>query len=402
MALGLKVDTKRKAEALLSEERASCLLFFAGFSIWLVWKYISITVLALPGESRINSAVHALTWLLLAVPAIRALLDADTRVPSLGIVAIGLISKLVTGEVDLLDLSILLCASRGISFKEICSCVLKLIAPLFVLTVVLSQLGAITNYEFTRGAIVRYGLGFLYSTFSSMLFMYLTMIYFYIYDLRPPFASYIVVVLIDVALFTMTNTRAPFCLVLLLCLVSLAFRVDKVRQAWIASVTKPIKYFPCAVMVVSLAVTVAYNPQMAVWSRLNTITSNRIAQTQNALTTYGVEPFGQYVDLKGNALEPGDSDGTSLMEDGDRNFVDSSFMSCLIKKGYITTLLLLFVLTRATNKAYETRDYAGCIVLAVVYLSTAFDIQLLQLVYNTFLFYIWGLFVSKTKESETI
>lgn len=394
MELHLEKLKESKAVSFLFEERVNRALFFAGFTLYLLWKFHCITVMSLPEGSRIYTVVHLLVWVLLAVPLLKAVLTKETRIPTVALLGVGIIIKVTTSDIEMIDLAILLSAGYGVDFRDICKHALKVMLPLLVLTVLLALFGVIANYPFTRGSTIRYGLGFSYSVFPSMLFMYLTMVYLYFYDLKPPAISYPVILLINIFLYVMTDTRSPFLLVFLLCAISIAYRFAKTNQ-WLVWLSKLVKFLPCLIMLVSVAVTVVFNSQSGVWQKLNKVTSNRLIQTQSALNDYGVKPFGQYINLKGNALGLGDSDGSSLYEDEDvdKNFIDSSFMSCLIRKGWITAALLIFVLTVAASGAYKNGNYAACLILAVIFASTAFDIQLLRVLYNTFLFYVWQTFM---------
>ena len=394
MELHFEKLKESKAVSFPFEERINRVLFFAGFTLYLLWKFHSITVMSLPEGSRIHTVVHLLVWVLLAVPLIKAVLTKETRFSTIVLLGAGLIIKVTTSDIEMIDLAILLSAGHRVDFRDICKHALKVMLPLLVLTVLLALLGVISNYPFMRGSTIRYGLGFSYSVFPSMLFMYLTMVYLYVYDLKPPVISYPIILLINIGLYVMTDTRSPFLLVFSLCGISIAYRFAKTNQ-WLVRLSKLVKFLPCLIMLISIAVAVAYNSQSDVWQKLNKVTSNRLIQTQSALNDYGVKPFGQYINLRGNALGLGDSDGSSLYEDedADKNFIDSSFMSCLIRKGWVTAALLVLVLTVAASGAYKNGNYAACLILAVIFASTAFDIQLLQVLYNTFLFYIWQSFI---------
>ncbi len=408
MATTLIGKLKKKFPVCFNDARASenlsRLLFFAGFTLWLVWKFSCITVMSLPEGSRVYTVIHLLVWALLAVPVVSALLVKEWRVQSMSLLAVGLISKLVSDDVELLDLAILLAGSQNIEFRDICKHVLRIVPALLLLTVVVAELGFMTNYDgFSRDGSVRYALGFSYCVLPCILFMYLTAVYLYFSDFKPPVLAYFVIIAVNVWLYWMTDTRSSFYLVMLLCCLSVATRLSQLASNLMIVIAKCVQFLPVVIMAVSLFASFAYNSHDSSWAKLNNLTSNRIAQTQNSLFKYGVKPFGQNINLKGNALALGDVDGSSLIDENtDRNFVDSSFMSSLIRKGYIVTVLLLIVLTVAAHKACEMEDYVGCCILGVIFISTALDIQLLRLLYNTFLFYIWQTFVDKRKTASSL
>lgn len=393
MELDLKRLKESKAASFLFDEKLNRALFFAGFSLYLFWKFHCITVMSLPEGSRVYTVIHLLVWVLLAAPAFSGFLKGDSRCRISILVAlfVGAALKVSADNITVVDLALLFAAGAWAEFRSIAKYFLLIVGVCLALTIALSQLGVIVDYPFPRGSDFRHGLGFSYCTYPSLLFMYLVFAYLYLKGSAVRWCSYAAILVIDVAMYLATDSRSPFGLVILACLVSfLCTRVLK-DSLVLKGAAYAVRFLPLIIMAVSLVVTLTYDPSSSVWAKVNSISSNRIAQTQASLEKYGVKPFGQYIDFETNVLDLGASGLEKKVYDSsaDRNYVDSSFMSSLLTKGLVTTVFLFVFLYAGCSGAYESGDYLGCGVLAVVFLSAAFDTQLLSLLYDVFLFYLW-------------
>lgn len=393
MELNLKKLKEDKVVSLFFDARVNRTLFFAGFILCLLWKFHCITAMSLPEGSRIYTIIHLLVWLMLALPALEGFVKGDSRFRIMvgTAVFVGAAVKVCSDDIGLLDIAILCAASSRIDFRDIARCFLIVVGASLVLTVALSQLGVIVDYPFSRGSEIRHGLGFSYCTYPSLLFMYLALAYLYLRGAKIRWYEYLVVLAIDVALYVATGSRSPFGLVFVACVVSFLFVRLFNGSAILKGIAFTVRFLPMLIMVISLVLTIAYDSNSSVWNKLNNVTSNRIAQTHASLEKYGVKPFGQYINFKGNALYMGQSGDEALVieEGADRNYIDNSFMQSLVTKGIITTALCLLLLYAGCAGAYENGDYFGCCLLAIVFLSVSFDPQLLNYLYNVFLFYMW-------------
>lgn len=384
----IKLDAVRTS---LLNERASRMLFFAGFTLWLVWKFNCITVMSLPEGSIVYTLIHLLVWVLLALPAVAGFVEGDKRIEIAIAILVGVAVKFCADDVSLVDLAILFAASENIDFKVIAKHSALVVGFMLSATVVLSLLGVIVDYPFTRGTEIRHGLGFSYCTYPSLLYMYLVLVYLYLKGKDLHWYSYTVIIIIDIALFLATDSRSPFALVLLACVISLINAKVSDDFLPLRVLAYLVRFMPVVILAASIALAVCYRPDSGLWQQINRITSGRVSQTQASLAKYGVKPFGQYIKFKGHALYSGNSGTEDLVieEGSDTNFIDSSLMQALVTKGFVTTIAVLCALFSCCSSLYKQKEYLGCSILVVVFISIAFDPQLLNLLYNTFLFYIW-------------
>lgn len=386
-----QVEVKKSKETCgifeMNKERLSVILFYTGYTVWLVWKLASISMFSFAEGSSVNSILHLLSLaILLSSSVVMRIFDNKTILAGL-LCLFGLVVKVSSGNILFVDLALLFYASRCTSFRSIARFSLGLLG-LGSMTIVSATIaGVIPDYLFSRGEAIRHGLGFLYSTNLSHL--YLNIVLLYLFDKREGIscAECLLLLSVDILLFILTDSRNSCGLVAIALVFALAFKWGRASEfervfAWFAR---------CSFGVFTVVLIVAalmFDPADEGWKALNRFTSNRIAQDHASLIKYGVKPFGQEIEFSNRTIAMGETDKTEQQANpqGDPNIVESSFLNILITKGYVTLLLVLFAFWIAMR--HESDRWMSLIMLMIA-AHSAFDFQLTNLLYTTFLMWVW-------------
>ena len=368
-------------------EVVSKVLFYAGYGIWLIWKLVSISMLSFAEGSSVNTMLHALSLMCLLGSAVMfRLFDSETVLASV-LCAFGLIVKMNAGNILFIDLAILFYASRCTDFKGIARFSLGLLGVGSTAIVMGSAIGIIPDYLFTRGETIRHGLGFLYSTNLSHLYLNIVLLILFLKRDDLQLSECLLLFSIDVLIYILTDSRNSCGLVAIALLCACAFKMGRngkldLALAWIARCSFGL------FTVLLLSAALAFNPADEGWKALNRFTSNRIAQDHASLIKYGVKPFGQEIEFSNRTIAMGETDKTEqeANPEGDPNIVESSFLNILITKGYVSLLLVLFGFWIAMRN--ETDRWMSLIMLMIA-AHSAFDFQLTNLLYTTFLMWVW-------------
>lgn len=355
-------------------------------AIYLIWRMLQSSLLAVLTEGWIDTAIHFAILFALVIGEIYFNRPFDkTPVPAALFLLLGCLVWLFSGLPDIIDLTILVWCCRKVDFKDIALISIAIIISLSLLIISLSQLGIIADYIWDPGTRNRHGLGFLYCTTPSHLFLNVALLWIFLRrnDLKAIEVAFILI--IDFVIFFFTGSKNSFalvifalCLWLLLCLFGNKIPgqiIQPLLGQWV---------FPIFALL-SLIASLAYDPALAGWDWLNDILANRLSQTHAALFDYGVMPFGQELPLAGNGLTP---DGVLEQVTGtfDTNFIDNSFMYILLHLGWITLVAAISIFFLLGKRAAIVRDKYLTLALFVMALHAIFDPQLISPVYNTFLF----------------
>ena len=392
-----------------SNKHLSKMTFFVGYGVLLLFRLSVLSLLAFPNGSIQNTLFHFGSLFILAVSSAISVLWEKTPItksciPTLIMFFVGVIQLILVKDALCIDLALVFFASRDIDFREIAKFTLIVEGCGCAAIVLGSVIGLIPNYYNTRSdGTVRYYLGFTYSTLLSHLFLNMVLLVLY---LRRERISYYVIVLlafIDTSIFVLTNSRNSFVLGLAALLAAVilkrgvAGRFRCFGRCMQCCACIAVVLFP----VISLLAALLYNPQNDAWKSANLVLSNRLAQTSASVDRYGWTLFGQDIEFVGNGLVPG-GDGltdAAAHPDGDANFIDNSYVHVLVINGVLVAMATWMALIISAQQCFRNNDSWMAVILLVVALHSLFDPQLLQLVYNTFLFVIWRSIGSKCNSS---
>lgn len=392
LLFGGKVSRKRRA--------ASIGLFYVAYGVWLIWKLISISMLSFPEGSRANTLLHLIVYAAATLSIIAyCRLDKEIAYAAIGL-CLGVAVKHFSGDIVIVDLVLLLFASRNCTFQSIVKFTLALTGLGIITIVTLSQTGVILDYPFPRSGseIVRHGLGFRYCTYLGHLYLNIVMMYIYLRREKISIPACATILLIDIIIFMLTDSRNSFALVVLTVVGSLILRRHSNRPALLKILAPLAKWSFVALFILGLICALAYDSSNKLWSQVNSITSNRIAQDSASIDKYGVTPFGREVEFAGNSLIMGGSteQNKDANPDADRNVIESSFLNLLVVKGAVSLVAVLVVIAHAASTAEKQGDVWMLAILCVIAAHSMFDPQLIDLLYNTFLFWIWKSLMADT------
>ena len=380
-----------------TRERISTILFFIGYGIWLVWKLISVSMFSFSEGAVENTVLHLVSLALLALSSLVTLRLDGAFVLAVLTGLLGVAVFAATGDVVFVDLAVILYAGGITLFKKTATFSLAILFIGSAAIVVSSQIGIIPDYLFPRdGVMSRHGLGFLYCTNLSHLYLGMVLIYLYLRKERAQAIECLAILLIDGAIYYLTDSKNSCGLVLVAVVLFLMVRYFQYgRLCKVLCFLSRWAFVGFTVM--SLIFALAYDSGSETWRTFNRITSNRIAQDNASLMKYGVRSFGQEIEFANRTIAMGETDKIEweTQPSGDRNIVESSFLNILITKGVVSlaAVLLLFwvALRRNTDGLIAT-------IMLVIAAHSAFDFQLINLLYTTFLFYVWNRCANELEE----
>lgn len=382
----------RLLDGMEKKSRISKLLFYLGYGLWITWKFGSITVLSFPEGSLAHTLLHAAVLVLMLTSIILNRPKYSVVVLSGIILITSLLVMMQSGQSILLDLVLMLIASTGYSYRSIAKLTLVLIGALIMMTVCASQIGLIVDYPFSRGETIRHGLGFRYSTYLSHLYLNLVLLYIYLRFNHLSWWEYALIGIVDVYIFVMTDSRNSFALVFLVLFASLMIRVCGQSKLLFRVISCGARFgFICVFAIGSIA-AISYDSASPTWNSINAFTSNRLAQEHTSLLRYGITPFGQEIEFAGNSLIMGESleINKEANKNYDRNVIENSLIKTGVQYGGVSLILVLAAQYIAARYASRNKDLVLLLTLLIVALHSYFDPQLMDLLYTTVWFYVWG------------
>lgn len=129
----------------------------------------------------------------------------------------------------------------------------------------------------------------------------------------------------------------------------------------------------CAGMITA---TVLFSSDNEIWNFIDVKFNSRLMFSKQAIEKYGITLNGQYVIEKGAG---GSTESTDMYF-----FIDSSYISIVIKYGVVFVLLLCVMLSYDMYKFVENKNLVCMIMLFVICMHSVMEHHLIQYWYNPF------------------
>ena len=291
------------------------------------------------------------------------------------------ISSCITTNRSLIQLFIIILATRKYQFSRIVSNVLKIQLFTTFVIVFLAVFNIIPNWHYGRTGlsndVVRYCMGYKSSPYLAQLFFTFSM-YFLTIKKEISFLDLIQLLFGNLLVFFITNTRGQLLFSYILLISSFIIKKSKFSKidllAFIAKILLIIS------PVIIFALTYYYDKNIPIMRWLNTgILSNRLLYGNMALTKYGIHLFGNYIKIVGTSeVITGSASARDVL------VLDSSYIDLLLSNGILIFSIIMALYYKLINYAKKCKDVQLLIIIIVIILHSITDPQMVQIQFNLF------------------
>ncbi len=272
----------------------------------------------------------------------------------------------------------LIYAGAGLSFRQVIKWSLVLKGALLVFVVSCSLLGVIPNYPFVQAIDrIRYGLGFIYCSFTSHYLLLFSMLYIVLRK-RIRWFELVLILGLNYAGFLVTDTKTDLLALGLMLTVTIFLRLFYNKKKVLHVFSYIAFAVPFVFCVVSYWIAKSFDMTSPIWLKADQILNHRIGLSFNALQTYPVYWFGQNIEWVGGSAFL--KDPTSVY-----NYVDNNYLTVLLQFGIVFTFFMCFVYGRAIYISIRKNQLALAAALFVFMVIGLVNPEMRSLGYNTFL-----------------
>lgn len=367
-------------------EKISNILFFTALGLFFTQKTLSISMLNLTGEWwKLTEIIHKTCILLgffkIALDIVEGKYDLKTLFFTTIISVFQCILYLKTGNLSIFILWVFILAAKGIEFEKIIEYSFYINVYLMFFVVASSLFGIVENRIYVRSnGDYRYSLGYQYTTNIANLYMHMIIMYVYWKKKKITIISIVALMVINVAIYRLTDTRNAFGIV---CLILIGAVILKYSD-YFSRPHKWINYiYICSVpffALVSVCATALYNPNISWMNFMNGLFSGRLQLGKAGLEQYGIKLFGNKIEWIGGIIE-------FEINKKAYNYVDSSFVQVLLEFGVIALVMSSLYFVSLNRKAVRHKDVWFGLAVFLIALHSILDPQLMWLEYNPFLLY---------------
>lgn len=385
---------KRKKAKKISEN-----LFLAGCGCNIIYQYlnnVSMFQISWP-----QYTVEVLIAVVLAGLVMRLCTTEEYRVKRLLLyaVCIGIcyIEWKMNGSPDVLYFCIFVIGMQDICADKVIRAYGSLNVTLLGITVVAALSGKIENLIYHRDGQIRIAFGTGYPTIfaSQILFLYLCYIYCRRKNLRKP--DYFLGLAAAAFVYGFCKARmSAGCLILFVVGLGV-IRLYQNRRKKGKTLEKVVRssgtlsiYAPviCALLVLNSCIF--YQSGSSVWSKVDQLFSNRLSLGQEGLRLYGITAWGTNFPQYGN--------GGTTEAAQNYFYIDSAYLSYLLRYGFFVLLLVTGILMLLNFRAYEKKEYVLLWILMIIAVHGIVEDRMLAIVTNPFLWLVFSRTGTKKEE----
>lgn len=360
---------------------SSSLLYFIGLVIWQVSSVMNMTILGKVGISTrlATLPIRGLGLMLIMLSFVLGLRAINYSIPLKWLLWVGCIgiflvinNVLLGHNTSYIDIIIIVVCGAYVDLD-------KLIYPYFlvriisVLTIIIAMLvGLLPSTSSYRDGLVRYDLGFYWSSFVPFIFLFCLLYLMWDLNRKPTIPIIICFVAINQLLFYLTDTKWPYYLTLLALIIwwveTHLINMDSVSTTRFCKIMANILLPLLIFLIYYLSVNYTSFPQ------LNNMLSGRLSLGYQGIQRFGIGLFGhKYVDY------------TNLLTAGEYFTIDSGLLRYLVNFGLISTLLVGILFRQFLYSLINNKMAKRAVVIFIVFLTGFTDPWILRLDANIFL-----------------
>lgn len=226
------------------------------------------------------------------------------------------------------------------------------------------------------GTRIRHSLGFRYAAFLANYCLYGTLYYIYIRKNRIKLYEIILLLVINILCFKITDTKNAFIFGVIAVLITLIIKYVPYFRIYKKIYTIGIYIASIVLPVFIVILTYLYDNSSAFLVKLNQIVTGRLRLGHDAIVQYGIKLFGQYIKFS--------SDSSTGIE---YNIVDSAYVLYLLILGSVFFVLMILLFLYFGRLIDKKKDVYLAYIFVILLCHSTFDAQIFQLS-NSYIMFI--------------
>ena len=366
-------------------------LFFIALAIYMLAKTIELSSVFYE-VSMMPSIMKILRYISYAIIFVKLLYDAKyLESEMLKIVAVILILGIISlnfGNNILFCSFLFIIAARNLNVEKLIKAAVYIQILLTICMAGLSYFGVITDWTYDLEGRNRHSLGYLYPSYISSIFFYVTLAYLFIRRKKVRFLEVVFIGFINVIIFHLTDSKTSFAMVFLAVIVLWVMKFHKKRlERGFLSKLLYVYSIPF-IAVISILACYLYNEGNRILVLINSFINNRLIMGHNALLEYGLSLFGKRISWTGYG---GLGYLSSSLQD-EYNFVDCSYVKILLDYGVIFFIIMILGYMLVAKRAIEKNDRYMCMCILFMCIYSMIEPRIIEFGFNPFVLTLSALF----------
>ena len=370
-------------------------LFFIALAIYMLAKTIELSSVFYE-VSMMPSIMKILRYISYAIIFVKLLYDAKyLENEMLKIVIMVLILGIISlnfGNNILFCSFLFIIAARNLNVEKLIKAAFYIQIVLTICMAGLSYFGVITDWTYNLEGRNRHSLGYLYPSYISSIFFYVTLAYLFMRRKKVRFLEIVCIGILNIIIFHLTDSKTSFAMVFLAIIVLWVIKFCKKRlESGFFSKLIYVYSIP-GIAVVSILACYLYNEGNRFLVLINSFINNRLIMGHNALLEHGLSLFGKKIIWTGYG---GLGYLSSSLQD-EYNFVDCSYVKILLDYGVIFFIIMIIGYMLVSKRAIEKNDRYMCMCILFMCIYSMIEPRIIEFGFNPFVLTLSALFGKNT------
>ena len=259
-----------------------------------------------------------------------------------------------------------------------------------ILVIILYYSGVFYSRSIGRSGedIVREYLGFNYTTYAANFLFHIVIAYFFVKKKQINLIETGIIVALNIIIFRLTDTQAVFyelfAFLAVLWIIRVfprlfRYRIFKILTTWLMPV----------LALIIFALSILYSSDSNILSKADKALSGRLSLANEAISRYGIHPFGNKTEWSTGIL------GEDRFDD--YFYVDSSYINISLTFGVIILIFIIIGFMILGRRMHNEGKYLACVALIFLALHSFTDPQLFEPRYDPMILYLGAAYIYKGK-----
>lgn len=289
----------------------------------------------------------------------------------------------VNGGPEILYFAVFIVGMQGISAEKIIKIFTVLGTVLLAGTVIAAYTGHAENLIYYRGSDIRIAFGTVYPTIFASQILYLYMGYIYLRRRVLKIYDFVIGIILAFGVYFLCDARmSAGCIILLTVGSFIIFKWSQTNKELkvVKIIEGVVKCSPAICCLGIMTLTIFYDKQNKVLNIINQIASNRLLLGKEGFKLYGVTAWGINFPQYGN--------GGTTEAANNYFYIDSAYISYLLRYGLIILLVVVGIMMLINYKAAAQKEYILLWILTVVAFHGMVEDRILAVTTNPFLWLV--------------
>lgn len=334
-----------------------------------------------------NVVMLAVSAIMAALFILRESFNVKHLIVSLLLVATFTFTTFTTGRKNLFLYCFIILCAESVDFKKIVKVSVAATFSAVAVVILSSYAGILRDYTYNHSGSIAHSLGFTYYSAYPYIIFFNMIGYMYVRKKKLTWAEIIFFWLLNSYIYKVSTLRLSYYLALFvigLYIVLIKFDFGNINSRlfrYISLIAYPFTF------IFTIVCALKYNPESAIWVKLNEALSSRISLSHTAFARYNVTLFGQHIENNNMVNQ--------RIVYMNYFYIDSGFVYAILGYGLVFTVLVLIMYSLLFNHVCRKNDKMLFIWLFVLMIFTIINNVWINITYNPILL----LFIKAFKET---